>query len=81
MDGKPRSTFGCPSVWRLPDVYGESETSSTQHRRLRLLRSSKTGEGERKFTESSFLFDFFLSLRQYNIYDSDKCNHDYWIKI
>ena len=44
MDGKPRSTFGCLSVWRLPDVYGELETPSTQHRRLRLLRSSKTGE-------------------------------------
>ena len=47
--------FGCPSVLRLLDVYGESETPSTQHRRLRLLRSSKTGEGERKFTESFFL--------------------------
>ena len=56
--------FGYPSVLRLLDVYWESETPSTQHRRLRLLRSSKTGdnsercsslperkahEGERKF--------------------------------
>ena len=64
MDGRPRpglpsgkdcckqsdpEQFGCPSVLRLLDVYGESETPSTQHRRLRLLRSSKTGEGERKF--------------------------------
>lgn len=64
MDGRPRpglpsgeecckqsdpEQFGCPSILRLLDVYGESETQSTQHRRLRLLRSSKTGEGERKF--------------------------------
>ena len=34
----------CPSVWSLLDVYGEPETPSTQHRRLRLLRSSKTGD-------------------------------------
>lgn len=40
MDGRPRPTFGCPSVLRLLDVYGESETPST------------SGEGERKFTES-----------------------------
>ena len=84
MDGRPRpglpsgkeyckqsdpEQFGCPSVRRLLDAYGESETPSTQHRRLRLLRSSKTGdnseqssslpdsltlnEGEHKFTESS----------------------------
>ena len=32
--------FGCPSVRRLLDVYGESETPST------------SGEGEHKFTES-----------------------------
>ena len=59
MDGRPRpglpsgkecckqsdpEQFGCPSVLRLLDVYGESETTSTQHRRLCLLRSSKTGE-------------------------------------
>ena len=64
MDGRPRPGLpsgedccklsdpelsGCPSVLRLLDVYGESETPSTQHRRLRLLRSSKTGEGEHKF--------------------------------
>ena len=36
--------FGCPSALRLLDVYGESETPPTQHRRLHLLRSSKTGE-------------------------------------
>ena len=41
MDGRPRPTFGCPSVMRLLDVYGESETPST------------SGEGEHKFTESS----------------------------
>ena len=59
MDGRPRPGLpsgedcckqsdpeqsGCPSVRRLLDVYGESETPSTQHRRLRLLRSSKAGE-------------------------------------
>ena len=41
MDGRPRPTSGCPSVLRLPDVHKESETPST------------SGEGERKFTESS----------------------------
>ena len=56
MDGRPRpglpsgkeyckqsdpEQFGCPSVMRLLDVYGESETPST------------SGEGEHKFTESS----------------------------
>ena len=59
MDGRPRPGFlsgkecckqsdpeqsGCPSILRLLDVYGESETTSTQHRRLCLIRSSKTGE-------------------------------------
>ena len=59
MDGRPRPGLpsgkvcckqsdpeqsGCPSVWWLLDVYVEPETPSTQHRRLRLLRSSKTGE-------------------------------------
>lgn len=40
MDGRLRSTSGCPSARRLLDVYGESETPST------------SGEGEHKFTES-----------------------------
>lgn len=31
------------------DMYGESETPSTQHRRLCLFCSSKIDEGERKF--------------------------------
>ena len=44
MDGKPRPTSGCPSVLRLPDVHKESETPST------------SGEGERKFTESSLVY-------------------------
>lgn len=49
MDERPRPTSGCPSVRRSLDVYEEPEAPSTQHRRLYLLRSSKTGEGERKF--------------------------------
>ena len=44
MDGRPRPTSGCPSVLRLPDVHKESETPST------------SGEGERKFTESSLVY-------------------------
>ena len=45
MDGRPRPISGCPSVQRLLDVYVESKTTST------------SGEGERKFTESSELED------------------------
>ena len=37
---KPRPTFGCPSVRKLPYMYEELETPST------------SGEGEHKFTES-----------------------------
>ena len=81
MDGKPCPIFGCPSVWWLLDVYWEPETQSTQHRRLRLLRSSKTGEGERKFifnlvttpafgrgviTESFITPSFLSSLSRYS---------------
>lgn len=40
MDGRLRSTFGCPSVRKLPYMYEELETPST------------SGEGEHKFTES-----------------------------
>ena len=45
MDWRPRPISGCPSVQRLLDVYVESKTTST------------SGEGERKFTESSELED------------------------
>ena len=44
MDVRPRSTSGCSSVLRLPDVHCESEAPST------------SGEGERKFTESSLVY-------------------------
>lgn len=44
MDGRLRSTFGCPSVRKLPYMYEELETPST------------SGEGERKFTESSLVY-------------------------
>ena len=40
MDGRLRSTFGCPSVRKLPYMYEELETPST------------SGEGKHKFTES-----------------------------
>ena len=50
MDGRPRPTFGCPSVLRLLDVYGESETPYT------------SGEGEHKFTKSFSYHNKFLTV-------------------
>ena len=64
--------FGCPSVLRLFDTRGESETPSVLPHGLRLLHTSLTGdtspaspdsvperkahEGERKFAESFLIW-------------------------
>ena len=50
-------------------MYWESETPSTQHRRLHLLRSSKTGDNsERKAHEGERKFIFNLVIpRRYRL--------------
>lgn len=54
MDGRLRSTFGCPSVRKLPYMYEELETPSTlcTPTSSSFVSPCGLGEGEHKFTES-----------------------------